>query len=78
MTSVHDQLLTQGTVVPGDATSVVTTRGAVDQDDVSTQMDEDMTQVPKEVGYTDSSGRHGETKTSGDRGCACGCRPGST
>ena len=32
----------QGTVVPGDATSVVTTRGAVDQDDASTQVDDDM------------------------------------
>ena len=38
MTSVHDQLPAQGTVVHGDATSVVTTRGAVDQDDGSTHM----------------------------------------
>ena len=36
----------QGTVVPGDATSVVTTRGAVDQDDASTQVDEDMAMHP--------------------------------
>jgi hypothetical protein len=35
-----------GTVVPGDATSVVTTRGAVDQDDASTQVDEDMAMHP--------------------------------
>jgi hypothetical protein len=36
----------QGTVVPGDATSVVTTGGAVDQDDASTQVDEDMAMHP--------------------------------
>jgi hypothetical protein len=42
----------QGTVVPDDATSVVTTRGAVDQDDASTQVDEDMTMRPTSTYWT--------------------------
>jgi len=44
--SIHDQLPALGTVVPGNATSVVTTRGAVDQDDASTQVDDDMAMQP--------------------------------
>ena len=46
MTSVHDQRPVQKTVVPGDATSEVTTGGAVDQDDASTQVDEEMAMHP--------------------------------
>ena len=42
----HDQLPAQGTVVHGDATSVVTTIGAVDQDDASTKVDDDMDMRP--------------------------------
>ena len=56
MTFVHDQLPAQGTVVHADATSVVT-RGAVDQDDASTQVDENMAIRP-----TSTDGRDWDKK----------------
>ena len=40
---MYDQLSAQGTVIHGDATSVTSTRGAVDHDDASTEVDEGMT-----------------------------------
>ena len=43
ITSVHDQSSVDGTVIQGDAASVVSTRGGVDHDDASTQVDEDLT-----------------------------------
>ena len=39
----------QGTVVHGDAASVTSSRGAVDDDDASIQVDEDMTIQPHPV-----------------------------
>jgi hypothetical protein len=48
ITSVHDQVSVQGTVIQGDA-SVTSTRGGVDHDDAATQVDEDLTMQPPSV-----------------------------
>ena len=49
ITSVHDQVSVQGTVIQGDAASVTSTRGGVDHDDAATQVDEDLTMQPPSV-----------------------------
>ena len=50
ITRVNDHVSAQGTVIPGDAVSVTSTRGAVDHDDASTQVDEDLTMPPQQAG----------------------------
>jgi hypothetical protein len=49
ITSVQDQSSAQDTVIQGDAASVTSTRGGVDHDDASTQVDEDLTMSPPSV-----------------------------
>ena len=46
---MHDQVSVQGTVIPGDAASVTSTRGGVDHDDAATQVDEDLIIHPPSV-----------------------------
>jgi hypothetical protein len=50
ITSVNGQVSAQGTVIHGDAVSVTSTRDAVDHDDASTQVDEDLTIQPPPAG----------------------------
>ena len=50
ITRVNDHVSAQGAVVHGDAVSVTSTRGAVDHDDASTQVDEDLTMQPPPSG----------------------------
>jgi hypothetical protein len=49
ITSVHDQSSAPGSVIQGDVASVTSTRGGVDHDDASTQVDEDLTMSPPSV-----------------------------
>ena len=50
ITRVNDHVSAQGTVIHGDAVSLTSTRGAVDHDDTSTQIDEDLTMQPSPAG----------------------------